>query len=59
MQRVMAEAGLGDEMMRAVVMIWKGWEGELLDREIVGEEVVRETARWVPAETGHLLVHDW
>ena len=55
-QRVKAEAELVEEMMRVVMMSWKGGEEGLLDRETVGEEVVRETARWALAETGSLLI---
>ncbi len=51
----MAEAELV-EVMRVVMMNWKGGEWGLLDREIVGEEVVRETARWDLAETRSLLI---
>lgn len=56
MQRVMAELGLVEEMMRVVMMSSKGGEEALLDREIVGEEVVRETARWALAETSSWLM---
>lgn len=56
MQRVMAEPRLEGEMMRVVMMSWKGGEEALLDREIVGEEVVRETARWALAEPSSWLM---
>ncbi len=52
----MAEAELVEDMMRVVIMSWKHEEWGLLDREIVGEEVARETARWALAETGPLLI---
>ena len=55
MQRVMAEVGLVEEIMRVVMISWRAEEQEDLDREIVGEDVVRETARWALAETDILL----
>ena len=54
-QKVIAEAGSGEEMMRAVTISWKDMAEGLADSEIVGEEVVRETVRCALPETGLAL----
>ena len=51
-QKVIAEFGSGEEVMRAVTISWRDVAEGLVDREIVGEEVVRETVRFVLLETG-------
>ena len=48
---------MDEETIRVVMMSWKGGEEELLEREIVGEEAVRETVRWALAGMGSLLIH--
>lgn len=45
MQRVTGEEGLGEDMMRAVVMSWKGGEG-VWERDIVGVEVEMVIPMW-------------
>ena len=44
MQRVTADEGLDEESIRVVTINWRT-STDLLEREIVGEEVLRATAR--------------
>ena len=54
-QKVIAEAGLDVEVMRAVTTSWRDMAEGLADREIVGEEVVKETVICALPETGFRL----
>ena len=51
-QKVIAETGSGEEVMRAVTISWRDMAEGLADRDIVGEEVVRETVRCTLPQTG-------
>jgi len=50
--RVMAEVGLVEVMMRVVTLSWRDDIDGSFDKEIVGEEVVRDIARWALAAIG-------
>lgn len=52
MLRVMAEVGLVEVMMRVVTLSWRDDIDGSFDKEIVGEEVVRDIARWALAAIG-------
>ena len=50
-QKVTAEARLDEETMLAVTISWRHVAEGLADREIVGEDVVRDTVRCALPET--------
>jgi len=50
--RVIAEVGLVEVMMRVVTLSWRDDIDGSFDKEIVGEEVVRDIARWALAAIG-------
>lgn len=57
-QRVIAEEGSAGETMRAVTISWRSVLVGLVDKEMLGEEVVSETASCALPEIDFRLVDD-